>query len=235
MQCKAQKSSIYGTNWEQAVSDQVNSDETSASSNADNVTVVKKYANRRLYNTASSSYVTLDDLSSMVKAGEDFVVRDAKSGDDITRSVLTQIIFEEEAKGHNLLPVNFLRQLIGFYGDSMQAVVPSYLEHAMGVFSQGQDNLQEKVASAFGSADVMKMGEDLAKQNMAMFQQAMSTMEMFNPAMMQSAAKKPAAQAPKDNAQTESSAGAPGDDFDALKDQLSAMQRQLDALAKKDT
>ncbi len=208
---------------------------------ADDVTVIKKYANRRLYNTASSSYVTLDDLSSMVKAGEDFVVRDAKSGDDITRSVLTQIIFEEEAKGENLLPINFLRQLIGFYGDSMQAVVPPYLEHAMSVFSQGQENLQEQVASAFGGADVMKMGEEMAKQNMAMFQQAMSSMpghiggmeamgSIFNPAASAKssteAQTKPASKAEPD---TEKSS----DDFDALKDQLSAMQRQLDALAKK--
>ncbi len=201
----------------------------------DDVTVIKKYANRRLYNTASSSYVTLDDLSSMVKAGEDFVVLDAKSGDDITRSVLTQIIFEEEAKGQNLLPINFLRQLIGFYGDSMQAVVPSYLDHAMSVFSQGQESLQEQVSSAFGAADVMKMGEDMAKQNMAMFQQAMGSMgnmgnmeamtEMFNPAAKAPEKKAEAAPAPDDEKSS--------DDFDALKDQLSAMQRQLDALAKK--
>jgi len=201
--------------------------------NSDDVTVIKKYANRRLYNTASSSYVTLDDLSSMVKAGEDFVVRDAKSGDDITRSVLTQIIFEEEAKGENLLPINFLRQLIGFYGDSMQAVVPSYLEHAMSVFSQGQESLQEQVADAFGSTDVVKMGEEMAKQNMAMFQQAMSSAggmsggmgAMFNPLATPSENTKSKADQPKE----EKSA----DDFDALKDQLSAMQRQLDALAKK--
>ncbi|HFC04986.1 MAG TPA: polyhydroxyalkanoate synthesis repressor PhaR [Rhizobiales bacterium] len=203
--------------------------------NSDDVTVIKKYANRRLYNTASSSYVTLDDLSSMVKAGEDFVVRDAKSGDDITRSVLTQIIFEEEAKGENLLPINFLRQLIGFYGDSMQAVVPPYLEHAMSVFSQGQENLQEQVANAFGGADVMKMGEEMAKQNMAMFQQAMGSMgtlgglgpmgAMFNPA----AATPEKDQAPAAKPQEQKST----DDFDTLKDQLSAMQRQLDALTKK--
>ena len=203
--------------------------------NSDDVTVIKKYANRRLYNTASSSYVTLDDLSSMVKAGEDFVVRDAKSGDDITRSVLTQIIFEEEAKGENLLPINFLRQLIGFYGDSMQAVVPPYLEHAMSVFSQGQENLQEQVANAFGGADVMKMGEEMAKQNMAMFQQAMGSMgtlgglgpmgAMFNPAAATPEKDQAPAAKPPEQKST--------DDFDTLKDQLSAMQRQLDALTKK--
>ncbi len=199
--------------------------------NNDDVIVIKKYANRRLYNTASSSYVTLDDLSSMVKAGEDFVVRDAKSGEDITRSVLTQIIFEEEAKGENLLPINFLRQLIGFYGDSMQAVVPSYLEHTMKVFSQGQESMQEQVAKAFGGADVMKIGEEMAKQNMAMFQQAMGSMgggalggmgTMFTPGAENNATKPAEPQEEKT-----------ADDFDALKDQLSAMQRQLDALAKK--
>jgi len=204
--------------------------------NSDDVTVIKKYANRRLYNTASSSYVTLDDLSSMVKAGEDFVVRDAKSGDDITRSVLTQIIFEEEAKGENLLPISFLRQLIGFYGDSMQAVVPSYLEHTMKVFSQGQESMQEQVAKAFSGADVMKIGEEMAKQNMAMFQQAMGSLgggsmgggsmggmgAMFNPGAENNTTKP---------AETNKEKSA--DDFDALKDQLSAMQRQLDALAKK--
>ena len=198
--------------------------------------IIKKYANRRLYNTASSSYVTLEDLSSMVKAGEDFVVRDAKSGDDITRSVLTQIIFEEEAKGQNLLPINFLRQLIGFYGDSMQAVVPSYLEHAMGVFAQGQESLQEQVSSAFGSADVVKMGEDMAKQNMAMFQQAMSGMggtgnagSKLNPDGAEPASGQSKNPAPESAPQEKSD-----DDFNALKEQLTAMQRQLDALAKKD-
>jgi len=212
------------------VSDQKKTDKA----NASDVTVIKKYANRRLYNTSSSSYVTLDDLSSMVKAGEEFVVRDAKSGDDITRSVLTQIIFEEEAKGHNMLPINFLRQLIGFYGNSMQAVVPSYLDHAMGIFSQGQEGLHQQVSGAFGGTDVLKMGEELAKQNMAMFQQAMGTMEMFNPIVAQAAATRetPAPQSQKAEAASKSDES--GDDLDALKDQLSAMQRQLDALAKKD-
>lgn len=202
--------------------------------NTSDVTVIKKYANRRLYNTSSSSYVTLDDLSSMVKAGEEFVVRDAKSGDDITRSVLTQIIFEEEAKGHNMLPINFLRQLIGFYGNSMQAVVPSYLDHAMGIFSQGQEGLHQQVSGAFGGTDVLKMGEELAKQNMAMFQQAMGTMEMFNPIVAQAAATRETPAPQNQKAEAASKSEESGDDLDALKDQLSAMQRQLDALAKKD-
>ncbi len=103
---------------------------------------IKKYANRRLYNTATSKYVTLDDLSGMVKSDMDFVVVDAKSGDDITRSVLTQIIFEEESKGQNLLPINFLRQLIGFYGDSLQSVVPNYLEYSMNALAQKEENMR---------------------------------------------------------------------------------------------
>ncbi|MEM6945530.1 MAG: polyhydroxyalkanoate synthesis repressor PhaR, partial [Pseudomonadota bacterium] len=109
--------------------------------------VIKKYANRRLYNTARSSYVTLEDLSKMVRDGEDFAVFDAKTGDDITHSVLTQIIFEEEAKGHNMLPTNFLRQLIRLYGDTLQSVVPSYLDASMEAFARNQ----ERMRSAFGA------------------------------------------------------------------------------------
>lgn len=203
----------------------------------DDVTVIKKYANRRLYNTASSSYVTLDDLSSMVKAGEEFVVRDAKTGEDITRSVLTQIIFEEESKGENLLPINFLRQLIGFYGDSMQAVVPSYLEHAMSVFAQGQETLQEQLATAFGGTDVMKLGEDMAKQNMAMFQQAMGSMGVLGGMgnIFAPRSDAPASRTPAEKPKQASADDKPGneDDFNALKDQLAAMQKQLDALARK--
>ena len=110
---------------------------------------IKKYANRRLYNTATSSYVTLDDLALMVKEGNDFVVYDAKSGDDITRAVLTQIIVEEEAKGQNLLPIRFLRQLIAFYGDSLQSLVPRYLDHSMDSFAGNQDQMRTYLQSAF--------------------------------------------------------------------------------------
>lgn len=114
-------------------------------------TVIKKYANRRLYHTGTSSYVTLEDLAGLVRAGEDFVVYDAKSGEDITRSVLAQIIFDEEAKdGQNLLPITFLRQLIRFYGDSMQALVPRYLEFSMENFTQEQSKFREQMAKAFG-------------------------------------------------------------------------------------
>src|ERR687894_344074 len=113
-------------------------------------TVIKKYANRRLYHTGTSTYVTLDDLGRMVRAGEDFVVYDAKSGEEITRSVLTQIIFEQESKGRSLLPESFLRQLIGFYGDSLQALVPRYLEVAMAGFAKQQEQMRRSVEQAMG-------------------------------------------------------------------------------------
>src|ERR1700728_418239 len=113
--------------------------------------VVKKYANRRLYNTESSSYITLENLADMVRAGRDFVVYDAKTGDDITRGVLTQIIVEEEGKGHNLLPTHFLRQLIGFYGGSMQGLVPKYLEHALSAFAQHQEQMRTAMQKTMGS------------------------------------------------------------------------------------
>jgi len=113
--------------------------------------IIKKYANRRLYNTSKSSYVTLEDLSAMVRAGEEFVVHDAKSKEDITRSVLAQIIFDEEAKGQNMLPVSFLRQLISLYGDTLQGVVPGYLEASMDSFSRNQEQIREQVASAFSA------------------------------------------------------------------------------------
>ena len=112
--------------------------------------IIKKYANRRLYNTGTSSYVTLDDLCTMVKEGVDFVVHDAKSGEDLTRSVLTQIIFEQETKGENLLPVGFLRQLIGYYDDGLRALVPSYLEVAMENFADNQKQMRRNLESAFG-------------------------------------------------------------------------------------
>ena len=113
------------------------------SNSTEDTIVIKKYANRRLYNTATSSYVTLDTLCAMVKDGQNFVVHDAKSGADITRSVLTQIIFEEESKGQNLLPISFLRQLIGLYGDSLQTMVPSYLESTMSAFAHNQDQIRQ--------------------------------------------------------------------------------------------
>ncbi len=141
--------------------------------------VIKKYANRRLYNTSTSMYVTLDHLAQMVKDKTDFVVYDAKSGEDITRSVLTQIIFEEESKGQNLLPISFLRQLIGFYGDNLQGLVPQYLEMAMQSFAKNQEQMRKAMQGAFGFNPFAQM-EQQTRQSMAMFEQAM---KMFNPFM----------------------------------------------------
>src|SRR3954466_15533344 len=148
--------------------------------------VIKKYANRRLYNTASSSYVTLEHLSDMVKEGVDFVVYDAKSNDDITRSVLTQIIFEEENRGggQNLLPIQFLRQLIGFYGNSMQAFLPSYLEMSLESFTKQQERMRTQFSGltpgVAGTKGMPGMGvyEEQIRQNMALFARAM---KMFSP------------------------------------------------------
>ncbi|MCB4823998.1 polyhydroxyalkanoate synthesis repressor PhaR [Roseicella aerolata] len=147
--------------------------------------VVKKYANRRLYNTESSSYVTLEDLAGMVRQGRDFVVFDAKSGEDITRSVLTQIIVEEEAKGRNLLPESFLRHLIGFYGDSLQTVLPRYLEHAMAGFARQQEQMRRSMEQAMGGFipfSGLPGLEEMGKQNMAMLERAMSLFAPFRPA-----------------------------------------------------
>jgi polyhydroxyalkanoate synthesis repressor PhaR len=146
--------------------------------------VVKKYANRRLYNTESSSYITLENLADMVRAGRDFVVYDAKTGDDITRGVLTQIIVEEEGKGHNLLPTNFLRQLIGFYGGAMQGVVPGYLDQAMKAFTQHQEQMQAAMKRTVGSmSSLFPFGnmEEIGRQNMAMIDRAWSMFTPFKP------------------------------------------------------
>jgi polyhydroxyalkanoate synthesis repressor PhaR len=139
--------------------------------------VVKKYANRRLYNTESSSYITLENLADMVRAGRDFVVFDAKSGDDITRGVLTQIIVEEESKGRALLPTGFLRQLIGFYGDSMQGLVPRYLETAMTAFGRQQDQLRATMQKTVGN--LFPGMEEMGRQNLAMVERAMSLFAPF--------------------------------------------------------
>lgn len=142
--------------------------------------VVKKYANRRLYNTEASTYVTLDDLAKMVRNGRDFVVYDAKSGDDITRSVLTQIIVEEESKGgQNLLPTAFLRQLIGYYGDNLQGLVPRYLEFAMASFGRQQDQMRRTMEHTMGGFMPFPNIDELGKQNMAMMERAMSLFVPF--------------------------------------------------------
>jgi polyhydroxyalkanoate synthesis repressor PhaR len=186
--------------------------------------VIKKYANRRLYNTATSSYVTLDHLCQMVKDGNDFTVFDAKTGEDITHSVLTQIIFEEENKGQNMLPINFLRQIIRFYGDSLQGVLPNYLELSMESFSRNQDQMRTYLQETFGDMSPFKQFEEMGRQNMAMFQK---TMSMFNPL----------ARGMTENAGSESPATAKGKpedqgDLSELKTKLDELQRQLNELAE---
>jgi polyhydroxyalkanoate synthesis repressor PhaR len=140
--------------------------------------VVKKYANRRLYNTESSSYITLENLAEMVRVGRDFVVYDARTGDDITRSVLTQIIVEEESKGRALLPTTFLRQLIGFYGDSLGGMVPRYLEHTMSAIARQQEQMREAMTQTMGN--LLPPGlEEMRRQNIAMMERAMSLFTPF--------------------------------------------------------
>ncbi len=183
-------------------------------------TIIKKYANRRLYNTGTSTYVTLEDLAVMVKGEEDFIVYDAKTGDDITRSVLTQIIFEQEGKGQNLLPVTFLRQLIRFYGDSMQGLVPSFLEYSMTSLTKEQEKLRSQMSEAFG-ATAFEAIEDQVKRNTEMFERAM---KMFMPF---SAGDTSAPSAPSKPAQSGSS------DLDDMKRQLTEMQAKINALSDK--
>ncbi|MCY6383547.1 polyhydroxyalkanoate synthesis repressor PhaR [Hoeflea prorocentri] len=193
---------------------------------ADGQIVIKKYANRRLYNTGTSTYVTLDDLAVMVKNGDDFVVVDAKSGDDITHSVLTQIIFEQESKtGNTLLPVSFLRQLISYYGDQMQMLVPSYLEHSMSAFTAQQDQMREQMTKAFGETQMarnmqmpMQVMEEQVRRNTEMFQQAM---QMFSPFAGAQGTEAPA---------TEDKAKSDNADLKELKDQLRALQDKLDSM-----
>ena len=152
--------------------------EKASASAAPSTVVVKKYANRRLYNTETSSYITLENLADMVRIGRDFVVYDARSGDDITRGVLTQIIVEEENKGRALLPTNFLRQLIGFYGDSLGSVVPRYLEQTMSTIARQQEQMREAMSNTMGS--LLPPGlEEMRRQNVAMMERAMSLFTPF--------------------------------------------------------
>jgi polyhydroxyalkanoate synthesis repressor PhaR len=178
---------------------------------------IKKYANRRLYNTGTSTYVTLEDLATMVKSGEDFVVYDAKSGEDITRSVLAQIIFEQENKeGQSLLPIAFLRQLIRFYGDSMQMLVPRFLETSIQSFSKEQGKFREQMAQAFGGAGFGSM-EEQVRRNMEMFEKAFTMFTPFTGAARSATAEKPAASG--------------GSEMDDLKRQLDEMQKRLDKIS----
>ncbi len=185
--------------------------------------VIKKYANRRLYNTGTSTYVTLEDLAKMVKKGEEFTVQDAKSGEDITHAVLTQIIFEQESKtGNTLLPVSFLRQLISYYGDQMQMVVPTFLEHSMKTFTDQQVQMREQMTRAFGDTPLgknlqvpMQMMEDQVRRNTELFRQAMQMFAPFTP---------PAPTPPAPGRKSDAS------DLDELKEQLRALQTRLDSM-----
>lgn len=183
---------------------------------------IKKYANRRLYNTSTSSYVTLDTLSVMVKDGQDFLVYDAKTGDDITRSVLTQIIFEEEAKGENLLPIKFLRQLIGFYGNSMQSFVPDYLEMSLESLTRNQ----AEFSRAFGGDAAVEAMKAMTAKNTELFRNAMT---MFTPFGQMPGIAASGGEAGKPVEKAAKSA-----EIDELRDQIARLQSTIDAMAKKD-
>jgi polyhydroxyalkanoate synthesis repressor PhaR len=189
--------------------------------NSQEPVTIKKYANRRLYNTGTSTYVTLEDLAAMVKKGEDFVVFDAKSGEEITRSVLTQIIFEQENKqGQNLLPITFLRQLIRFYGDSMQMLVPRYLEVSIDSLTRQQEKMRQQMTQAFGTNPGFGAIEDQVRRNMEMFERAFA---MFVPFSRR-----------ENQAAEEDKAASPTGEIDDLKRQLGDMQKRLDRLTSAD-
>jgi polyhydroxyalkanoate synthesis repressor PhaR len=188
---------------------------------------IKKYANRRLYNTGTSTYVTLEDLAKMVKAGDDFVVFDAKTGEDITRSVLAQIIFEQENKeGQNLLPINFLRQLIRFYGDSMQMLVPRYLEVSIESLTREQEKFRQQMAQAFGGTPFGAL-EEQARRNMEMFERAFAMFAPFGRRGGQAGTE-------ADKSAQVTGGGSGGDEIDDLKRQMEEMQKRLDRLSQKE-
>jgi len=187
---------------------------------SDQPTTIKKYANRRLYNTGTSTYVTLEDLAAMVKDGEDFLVYDAKTGDDITRSVLAQIIFEQENKaGQNLLPTTFLRQLIRFYGDSMQMVVPKYLEQSIATLTQEQEKFRKQIANTLSGTPFAPL-EEQVRRNMELFQQTFSMFKPFAPGARGSAEEKAPEPVPGGS-----------DNIDDLRRQMKEMQDRLDRMS----
>ena len=181
--------------------------------------IIKKYANRRLYNTATSAYVTLEDLAKMVRDGVEFVVYDAKTEDDLTRQILTQIIFEEESRGEALLPVQFLRQLIGFYGGQMQGVLPSYLEMSLDSFTRQQEQIRGQFSKAFGATPGAGLMDEAVKRNMAMFSEAMKMWPGFGSVM------------PKASATSETPPPVT-DPLAMMQRQMEEMRDQLDRLAK---
>ncbi|OYW90217.1 MAG: polyhydroxyalkanoate synthesis repressor PhaR [Caulobacterales bacterium 32-67-6] len=188
--------------------------------------IIKKYANRRLYNTATSAYVTLDDLARMVREGVEFQVFDAKSNEELTRQVLTQIIFEEETRGEALLPVQFLRQLIGFYGGSMQGVLPSYLEMSLANFGRQQEQFASQMSRAFGTGSGATLMEEAAKANMAMFERAMQMFPAFGYSRTEPQTSSQAAAA-----ETGTEAPAAPDALDEMRRQMDEMRAQIDRLA----
>lgn len=193
----------------------------------DDVVVIKKYANRRLYNTSTSAYVTLEDLARMVREGVDFVVFDARTHEELTRQILTQIIFEEESRGEALLPVQFLRQLIGFYGNQMQGVLPGYLELSLENFARQQEQFRSQVTRAFGAGPGANLMEEAVKQNMAMFDRAL---KMF-PGFGYAAAETPAEPAPPPAPEpkpTPSGAEA----LSEMRAQMEEMRAQIERLAQ---
>jgi polyhydroxyalkanoate synthesis repressor PhaR len=194
---------------------------TTAPVNEEPPITIKKYANRRLYNTATSSYVTLDHLAQMVKDGTDFVVYDAKTGEDITRQVLTQIIVEEESKGQNLLPISFLRHLISFYGDSLQAIVPRYLDYSMQSFARNQEQMRTYMRDALNGLMPFGRFEEMGKQNMALFE---SAMKMFSPFYKGDVGKS------GDTGADKGSASSGHEELDDLRAKINQMQKQLDEL-----
>jgi polyhydroxyalkanoate synthesis repressor PhaR len=195
------------------------------------VIVIKKYANRRLYNTGTSTYVTLDDLAEMVRAGDDFVVYDARTTEDLTHAVLTQIIVEQESKGQqNLLPIGFLRQLIRFYGNSIERLVPSYLEYSLDTLTRDQDQYRQQFANTFGGAAIEAMQEQTRK-NLEIFQNALN---MFAPFTAFEQKKPGVTDSPKNAALASSekkTARAQTDEIAELKTQLASIQLQLNKLA----
>jgi len=195
---------------------------------------IKKYANRRLYNTSTSSYVTLDHLADMVKRGQEFNVHDAKTGEDITRAVLTQIIFEEEGKGgQQLLPIQFLRQLIRFYGDSMQSLVPGYLNLSMESFSKNHERIREQLSTAFGGKNMLKDFEGIARQNMAMFERTIRMFTPFGALMNNRPGERDDEGAPAPNGTESQHSASADEEIAGLKAQIDAMRRQLDDLANR--
>ncbi|MBI4184846.1 MAG: polyhydroxyalkanoate synthesis repressor PhaR [Proteobacteria bacterium] len=188
---------------------------------------IKKYANRRLYNTATSSYITLDHLAQMVRDGQDFIVYDAKTGEDLTRAVLTQIIFEEEGKGQNLLPIGFLRSLISFYGDSLGTLVPRYLDFSMQMFLRNQEQMRKYLAGAFGGFFPFSSFDEMTRQNMAIFERAMTN--MFTPFKEATGEAEPGE--PAREKEEDAKAGS----LESLREQIVRMQRQLDELARRGT